>query len=80
MTPLEFDQLYEGYTWRKEQQENLSAYFVCSLLNVSGKSLKHAMSAKELLKPIRGEKKQDRAKAREDMEELKKLFPHRLGE
>lgn len=72
MQPGEFYQLWDGYLWRQEQQESLAAYFVCQLMNVSGKSLKRRLTPKELLKPLRQPvKKQDR---QADEEYLKQLF------
>lgn len=67
--------LWDGYVWRQEQQENLFAYFTCQLMNISGKSLKHAINPKELLKPLRQPKMNKR---NSDTEYLKKQFQHVL--
>ena len=71
LQPHEFYKLYDGYLWRQGQQESLSAYFVCQLLNVSGKALKRPITVKELLEPLKPKKKQDR---KADEEYLRKKF------
>ena len=77
LQPDEFFGLWDGYRWRQEQQEDMTAYFVCQLMNISGKSLKRAITPKELLSPIREPaKNQDRKR---DEEYLKRQFRHALG-
>ncbi len=72
LQPHEFYALYDGYKWRRDRDESMTAYFVCQLMNISGKSLKRRLTPKELLKPLRQPvKKQDR-KADEDY--LKQQF------
>lgn len=53
LQPHEFMQLWDGYRWRQEQQENLMAYFVSGLMNVSGKKLKRLITSEDLIKPLR---------------------------
>jgi hypothetical protein len=72
LQPGEFLQLWDGYIWRQEQQEDMLAYFVSCLMNVSGKSLKRRITPKELLKPLREPKKPRDRKA--DEEYLKDKF------
>jgi hypothetical protein len=68
--------MWDGYLWRQEQEENRIAYFVCSLMNVEGKSLKRPMTPKQLLEPIRKPKvKRDK---KQDEEYLKELFKNTL--
>lgn len=78
LQPGEFYQLYEGYRWRQERHEEMTAYFVACLMNVSGKSLKRRLSPKDLLKPIRQPKQHQDKK--EDEEYLKELFKDSLRE
>lgn len=76
MQPHEFYDMLKGYQWRQEQQENTLAFFVCHLMNISGKSLKWDMTPQELLKPLRRHQvKQNRA---EDEAALREQFGDRL--
>ncbi len=79
LQPAEFILLLEGYTWRRTQQENLFAYFVCHLLNVEGKSLTAPIGVADLLEPLRGEPKQAQ-KRDEDEAYLLNEFKDILGE
>ncbi len=45
--------MQEGYNWRKENNEDMIAYFVCHILNISGKSVSKNIEPKDLTKPIR---------------------------
>lgn len=57
--------------------ENMTAYFVCQLMNVSGKALKHSITPKRLLEPLRKPvKKQNKA---DDEAYLKEQFKHVYG-
>jgi len=47
--------LQDGYKWRKEEKENLTAYFVSRLMSIH---MKKGVTVKELLKPLRGKVKQ----------------------
>lgn len=59
LQPWEFEEMLKGYIWRQERSDERTAYFVCALLNVEGKSLKHKITARELLKPLRPKEKRD---------------------
>ncbi|HBR28590.1 MAG TPA: hypothetical protein DD789_04010 [Firmicutes bacterium] len=72
LQPGEFLQLWDGYIWRQEQNEDMLAYFVSCLMNVSGKVLKRRMTPKELLKPLREPKNPRDRKAEEEY--LKERF------
>ncbi len=69
-------QLWDGYQWRQERREDMTAYFVAQLMNISGKSLKRRITGKELLKPIRTKVKTRNKK--DDEEYLKTRFQQRL--
>jgi hypothetical protein len=71
LQPQEFMLLLEGYSWRRRQQENMIAYFVCQLMNIEGKYLAQPIGVADLLEPIRGERKQKR---NEDEEYLREQF------
>jgi hypothetical protein len=63
----EFLQLYDGYRWRKEQSENMQAYFTSCAMSVHTKK---PVQPKDLLKSIRKSpakhnKKQDESYLRE---------------
>jgi hypothetical protein len=75
LQPGEFLGLWDGYRWRQEQQENMAAFFVCQLMNISGKSLKRAITPKELLKPLRGPERRHK----QDEAYLKQQFRRALG-
>lgn len=76
LQPQEFILLLEGYSWRRRQQENMIAYFVCQLMNIEGKYLAQPIGVADLLEPIRGERKQKR---NEDEEYLREQFKDILG-
>jgi hypothetical protein len=79
LQPHEFYAMLEGYNWRKERQEEMTAYFVCGLMNMSGKSFKkgQSMSVKDLLKPLRQPAKRSK---KEDEQYLREQFNLRGGE
>lgn len=74
LQPYEFYDLLDGYYWRMERQESLAAYFVCQLLNVSGRTLKKAVGVKDLLKPLR----QPARDKKKDKQYLKEVFKNSL--
>lgn len=53
LQPQEFLDLWEGYQWRKEDQQNTIAYFVSNLMSVNAMK---PVQMKDLLKPLRGNK------------------------
>lgn len=61
--------MLDGYAWRREQQENLLAYFTVSLMNLEGKYLKEPMTVADLLEPIRGVKREQREEDERIIEE-----------
>jgi hypothetical protein len=75
LQPDEFIMMLQGCFWRKEQQENLFAYFTCGLMNLFGKSLVAPISPKDLLEPIRNTKA---ARKATDEEYLREQFKHVL--
>jgi hypothetical protein len=75
LQPQEFIFLLQGYAWRRTQQENMTAYFVCQLMNIEGKYLTTPITVTDLLEPIRGERKQRR---NDDEEYLLEQFRHIL--
>lgn len=77
LQPHEFIAMLQGYAWRRTQQENMSAYFVCQLMNIQGKYLTTPITVADLLEPIRGEIK---LKRNEDEEYLREQFKDILGE
>jgi len=72
LQPHEFYKLLDGYKWRQEHQEALTAYFVSHLMNISGKVAKRTIQPNDLLKPLRRPPKHQDKKA--DEEYLKELF------
>jgi len=76
LQPCEFMQLWDGYVWRKEHNEDIAAFFVCHLMNLEGKILKRNITPKELLKPLRREKVLQERKV--ELEKLKETFENRL--
>lgn len=68
LQPGEILQLWEGYIWRQEQQENTLAYFTSCQMSVH---TKRPVSPKDLLKPIRQPKKRNK---KQDEEYLKEQF------
>jgi len=76
LQPSEFLQLWDGYIWRKENNEDITAYFVCHIMNLIGKSLKRNITPKDLLKPLRREKVKEARK--EESVKLKETFKNRL--
>ncbi|WP_229534790.1 hypothetical protein [Pelosinus baikalensis] len=59
MFPIEFMDLWDGYRWRQEQEENRLAYFTACQMSVHTKK---PVAPKDLLKPLRGKGKQRRNK------------------
>ena len=64
--------MLEGWLWRQQEQkarreraESVAAYFVCGLMNLEGKSLKHKLSMKDLLEPLQGKPQQDKQSGKE---------------
>ncbi|MCC5465540.1 hypothetical protein LMF89_09215 [Pelosinus sp. Bkl1] len=51
--------LWDGYRWRQEQEENRLAYFTACQMSVHTKK---PVAPKDLLKPLRGKGKQRRNK------------------
>lgn len=76
MQPHEFILMLKGCSWRKEQQENMFAYFACNLMNLFGKSLTSPIRPKDLLDPIRDTQA---IKKETDEEYLKERFKHVLN-
>lgn len=72
LQPHEFYALLKGYQWRQEQQEDIQAYWVSHLLNISGKSLKRNLSPKDLIRPIR--KSKEKQKKSDDEQYLRERF------
>jgi hypothetical protein len=62
-------QLYDGYIWRQEQEENRLAYFTACQMSVHTSK---PVSPKDLLKPLR-QKVKIRSKS-DDAEYLRKQF------
>lgn len=76
LQPHEFQQLFEGFKWRQENNENILAYFTCHLMNISGRSLKKSISPNEMLKPLRG--KSSNNSSADDEAALLEEFAHVL--
>jgi hypothetical protein len=55
LQPHEFLALLEGYKWRREQDEDMQAYFTAQAMSVH---TKRPVQPKDLLKPLRQTKKQ----------------------
>ena len=77
LQPQEFLAMLQGYTWRKEQQEDLLAYFTAGIMNLFGKSLVQLITPAELVAPIRQnetseERTRDEVYLRETFKELLK--------
>lgn len=72
LQPHEFQQLWDGYIWRKENNENMLAFFVCNLMNIEGKSLKQPITPSQILKPLR--QPEIRKTKSKDEEYLRKQF------
>lgn len=54
--------MLRGYTWRKEQQEDMLAYFTAGVMNLFGRALVQPITPAELVAPIRqNEKSEERA-------------------
>lgn len=70
LQPGEFLQLWGGYQWRKERDEEIEAYFTAAAMSVHAKK---EISPKELLKPLRPRVKKQRSK-REDEKYLREKF------
>lgn len=69
-------ELWDGYKWRQEEEENRCAYFVSHLINIEGKSVKKPVTPADILKPLRqNEVKQNKS---EDAKYLQQLFKNRL--
>jgi hypothetical protein len=71
LQPYDFHELLDGYRWRQERQEAMSAYWVHCLMACQ---IKKPPTPAQLLKPLREpprNKKQDEA-------ELRKMFGNRL--
>ena len=77
MQPHEFNALIVGYKWRQERQEDIAAYFVTALMNVSGKTLKKMVTVREMVKPLR-QTCAPKNKAKDETY-LKNLFHRRLN-
>ena len=61
---------------RKEERENINAYFTCQILNTIERGLKHPITPAELLKPLREpQKKKDPQREKKYLEEK---FKHLL--
>lgn len=72
LQPHEFMKLWDGYKWRKENNENILAFFTCHLMNIEGKSLKQPITPSKILKQLRQpEVKKSKSK---DEEYLRKQF------
>jgi hypothetical protein len=62
----EFSALLEGYTCRQEMRRAEAAYWMSHILNISGKTLRKAVSTNDLLKPFKQKmSKRDKKKDRE---------------
>lgn len=77
LQPQEFIALLQGYTWRKEQQEELLAYFTAGIMNLFGRSLVQPITPEELISPIRNpgeneDRVRDEVYLRETFKELLK--------
>ena len=75
MQPHEFYKLWDGYKFRQNNSENMTAYFVAMLMNIQGKMLENDITAKDLLDPIR-EKPRD---TKTDKALLIESFPNLAG-
>lgn len=71
LQPQEFEAILAGYKWRKEDDENLKAYFVCQIMNLMGKYLKEPITVTELLRPLREDPEQKR---KDDEAYIKETF------
>jgi len=65
----EFNDLWDGYIWRKEQEENQLAYFTAAMMSVH---TARPVSPKDLIDPLRMTVK-TRSKT-DDEAHLKKVF------
>jgi hypothetical protein len=72
LQPHEFISLMKGYSWRKEEQENMFAFFTAYIMNVQ---LSKPITAANLLEPIRGTQTDKR---KSDIEYLQEKFKHVL--
>ena len=77
LQPGEFLAMLEGYKWRLERKEEFAAYFTAALMNMSGKTVRQTIQAKDLVDPLRDKKEQKK----KDKEYLLEKFPKlkRLG-
>lgn len=77
MTPKEFNDLAEGYLWRRREREDLTAWAVSIIANASG-NLKQPLKPADLLESLGREpdtaKKRDKATVAEEFRELKEEF------
>jgi hypothetical protein len=69
LQPNEFYDLWDGYIWRHEQEENMMAYFTACQMSVH---TKRPVSPADLLKPLR--KNKDKRNKKADKEYLKEKF------
>jgi len=73
LQPHEFVDLWDGYKWRQEQEENRLAYFTACQMSVHTSK---PVSPKDLLKPLRQTVKQRDRK--DDEEYFKEKFKNAL--
>jgi len=71
LQPHEFEQLLDGYRWRQEHQENMTAYWVHCLMACQ---VKKPPTPAQLVKPLR----QLPRNKKKEAEELRELFKDRL--
>lgn len=69
LKPYEFLEMWDGYLWRKENEEDRLAYFTAAAMSVH---TKNPVLPKDLLEPLRENVKQQTKK--EDEEYLKEIF------
>lgn len=70
LQPYEFSLLVEGAIWRKEQLEDMIAYFVTPLINVHIDPKKH-IKPEALIKQLRGN---STGKTKEEQKYFKEAF------